>query len=49
MYRIDGALNRVAPSGVVIGANQRIRPEDAIYAYCVGGAYTVGEQAAYRR
>ncbi|TDW97224.1 amidohydrolase [Dinghuibacter silviterrae] len=45
MYRLDGAVNRVAPSGVVLGANQRIGAEDAIYAYCAGGAYTTHEES----
>lgn len=42
--RIDGAVNRMAPSGVVIGEDQRIGVEDAIKAYCVGGAYTSHEE-----
>ena len=44
MFRLDGAVNRVAPSGVILGANQRIGVEDAIYAYCVNGAYTSHEE-----
>jgi len=44
MKRLDGAVNRLSPSGVIIGANQRIGAEDAIYAYCVGGAYTSHEE-----
>lgn len=42
--RIDGAVNRMAPSGVVIGEDQRIGVEEAIKAYCVGGAYTSHEE-----
>jgi predicted amidohydrolase YtcJ len=34
----------MAPSGWVIGANQRINAEEAIKAYCVGGAYTTHEE-----
>ena len=45
MRRLDGAVNRRAPSGVVIGANQCIDAETAIKAYTVGGAYTTHEEA----
>ena len=44
MFRLDGAVNRIAPSGVILGANQRVGVEDAIYAYCVNGAYTSHEE-----
>jgi len=44
MKRIDGAVRRIAPNGVVIGANQRITVEEAITAFCVGGAYTSHEE-----
>ena len=44
MKRLDGAVNRRAPSGVVIGADQRIGVEAAIKAYTVGGAYTTHEE-----
>ncbi|HXB32894.1 MAG TPA: amidohydrolase [Puia sp.] len=40
MRRIDGAVRRIAPNGTVIGENQRIGVEEAIKAYCIGGAYT---------
>lgn len=44
MKRLDGAVNRKAPSGVIIGENQRISVEEAIKAYAVGGAYTTHEE-----
>jgi predicted amidohydrolase YtcJ len=44
MKRLDGAVRRIAPNGTVIGANQRITVEEAIKAYCVGGAYTSHEE-----
>jgi predicted amidohydrolase YtcJ len=44
MRRIDGAVNRRARSGVVIGAGQAIGVEEAIRAYCIGGAYTTHEE-----
>lgn len=44
MRRLDGAVNRRARSGAVIGGNQRIGVEEAIRAYAVGGAYTSHEE-----
>jgi predicted amidohydrolase YtcJ len=44
MKRLDGAVNRKAPSGVVIGDNQRVGVEEAIKAFTVGGAYTTHEE-----
>ena len=44
MRRLDGAVNRRARSGVVIGEGQRIGVEEAIKAYTVGGAYTTHEE-----
>jgi predicted amidohydrolase YtcJ len=44
MRRLEGAVIRKAPSGVVIGANQCIGVETAIKAYTVGGAYTTHEE-----
>ena len=44
MKRLDGAVNRKARSGAVIGNNQRIGVEEAIRAYTVGGAYTSHEE-----
>lgn len=44
MRRLDGAVNRRARSGVVIGDNQRIGAEEAIRAYAIGGAYTTHEE-----
>ena len=44
MKRLDGAVRRIAPNGVVIGANQRITVEEAVNAFCVGGAYTSHEE-----
>jgi predicted amidohydrolase YtcJ len=44
MKRLDGAVNRKAPSGIVIGDNQRIGVEEAIKAFTVGGAYTTHEE-----
>jgi predicted amidohydrolase YtcJ len=49
MKRLDGAVNRRAPSGVVIGDNQRISAEEAIRAYTVGGAYTTHEEGVKGR
>ena len=49
MKRLDGAVNRRARSGVVIGANQRIGVEEAIKAYTVGGAYTTHEEGVKGR
>ena len=49
MKRLDGAVNRRARSGVVIGANQRIGVEEAIKAYTVGGAYTSHEEGVKGR
>jgi predicted amidohydrolase YtcJ len=49
MKRLDGAVNRKARSGVVIGANQRIGVEEAIKAYTVGGAYTSHEEGVKGR
>jgi predicted amidohydrolase YtcJ len=45
MRRLDGAVNRKAPNGMIIGENQKIGVEEAIRAYCVGGAYTSHEEA----
>jgi predicted amidohydrolase YtcJ len=45
MRRLDGAVNRKAPNGMIIGENQKIGVEEAIKAYCVGGAYTSHEEA----
>ena len=44
MRRLDGAVNRIAPNGTIIGENQRIGVEEAIKAFCVGGAYTSHEE-----
>ncbi|GGB25075.1 amidohydrolase [Puia dinghuensis] len=44
MHRLDGAVNRRARSGVIIGEGQRIGVEEAIKAYTVGGAYTTHEE-----
>ena len=49
MKRLDGAVNRKAPSGVVIGAGQRIGVEEAIKAFTVGGAYTTHEEGVKGR
>jgi predicted amidohydrolase YtcJ len=49
MKRLDGAVNRKARSGVIIGANQRIGVEEAIKAYTVGGAYTSHEEGVKGR
>ncbi|HEV2478690.1 MAG TPA: amidohydrolase family protein, partial [Puia sp.] len=49
MKRLDGAVNRKAPSGVVIGDNQRITVEEAMKAFCVGGAYTTHEEGVKGR
>lgn len=49
MKRLDGAVNRKAPSGVVIGDNQRIGVEEAIKAFTVGGAYTTHEEGVKGR
>jgi predicted amidohydrolase YtcJ len=49
MKRLDGAVNRRARSGVVIGANQRIGVEEGIKAYTVGGAYTSHEEGVKGR
>jgi hypothetical protein len=49
MKRLDGAVNRKAPSGVVIGEGQRIGVEEAIKAYAVGGAYTTHEEGVKGR
>jgi predicted amidohydrolase YtcJ len=49
MKRLDGAVNRRARSGVVIGAGQRIGVEEAIKAYTVGGAYTSHEEGVKGR
>jgi predicted amidohydrolase YtcJ len=49
MKRLDGAVNRKARSGVVIGAGQRIGVEEAIKAYTVGGAYTSHEEGVKGR
>ena len=42
--RLDGAVNRRARSGALIGPNQRISAEAAIRAYTTGGAYTTHEE-----
>jgi predicted amidohydrolase YtcJ len=47
--RLDGAVNRMAPSGMVIGDNQRIGVEEAIKAYTYGGAYTTHEEGVKGR
>ncbi|MGC4037617.1 MAG: amidohydrolase [Chitinophagaceae bacterium] len=44
MIRLASAVNRTTKDGTVLGVNQRISPEDAIYAYTVGGAYTTHEE-----
>lgn len=49
MKRLDGAVNRKAPSGIVIGDNQRIGVEEAIKAFTVGGAYTTHEEGVKGR
>jgi predicted amidohydrolase YtcJ len=49
MKRLDGAVNRRARSGVIIGANQRIGVEEGIKAYTVGGAYTTHEEGVKGR
>ena len=49
MKRLDGAVNRKAPSGVVIGDNQRIGVEEAIKAFTLGGAYTTHEEGVKGR
>ena len=49
MKRLDGAVNRKARSGVIIGANQRIGVEEGIKAYTVGGAYTSHEEGVKGR
>jgi predicted amidohydrolase YtcJ len=44
MRRLEGAVYRTTPSGVVIGSNQCIGAEAAIRAYTVGGAFTTHEE-----
>ncbi|OOQ56907.1 amidohydrolase [Mucilaginibacter pedocola] len=44
MIRLGSTVARKTKEGVVIGANQRIDAEDAIKAYCSGGAYTTYEE-----
>jgi predicted amidohydrolase YtcJ len=44
MLRLASAVNRETKDGQIIGANQRISPEDAIYAYTYAGAYTTFEE-----
>jgi len=44
MIRLGSAVTRKTKEGAVIGANQRIDAEDAIKAYCYGGAYTTYEE-----
>src|ERR1700733_4702168 len=45
MIRLGSAVNRkTKDGGIVIGGNQRIDAEDAIKAYCYGGAYTTFEE-----
>jgi len=44
MRRLDGAVNRRARSGALVGVEQAIGVEEAIRAYCIGGAYTTHEE-----
>jgi predicted amidohydrolase YtcJ len=44
MIRLGSAVARKTKEGKVIGANQCIDAEDAIKAYCYGGAYTTFEE-----
>jgi len=44
MIRLGSAVNRETKDGFVVGANQRISPEDAIKAYTYAGAYTTYEE-----
>jgi predicted amidohydrolase YtcJ len=44
MLRLGSAVNRETRNGLVIGASQRISPEDAIKAYTYSGAYTTYEE-----
>lgn len=44
MIRLSGAVNRTTKDGIVLGANQKISPEEGIKAYTVGGAYTSHEE-----
>jgi len=44
MIRLGSAVARKTKEGNVIGANQRVDAEDAIKAYCYGGAYTTYEE-----
>lgn len=44
MKRLSGAVNRTTTDGKVLGRNQQIWAEDAIYAYTSGGAYTSFEE-----
>jgi hypothetical protein len=44
MIRLGSAVNRTAPDGEILGAQQRMNAEDAIYAFTVGGAYTSHEE-----
>lgn len=44
MQRLSGAVNRMTNDGKVLGSNQQINAEDAIFAYTSGGAYTSHEE-----
>lgn len=44
MKRLSGAVNRMTMEGKVLGGNQRLKAEDAIFAYTSGGAYTSHEE-----
>ncbi|TFF35929.1 amidohydrolase [Mucilaginibacter psychrotolerans] len=44
MIRLGSAVARKTKEGNVIGANQCVDAEDAIKAYCYGGAYTTYEE-----
>ena len=44
MIRLESAVIRTTDNGIVLGGNQDITPEQAIYAYTVGGAYTTHEE-----
>jgi predicted amidohydrolase YtcJ len=44
MIRVASAVNRKTSEGIILGANQKITPEEAITAYTAGGAYTSFEE-----
>ncbi len=44
MTRLCSAVNRTNGDGTILGAGEQLSPEQAIYAYTSGGAYTTHEE-----